>query len=405
MKINNFDIDISDMPTERTVRQFTVSGEKGAEFEIVALKSGTLQYYDFIDNSFALGHNDLHNNLRIKLTNLSYVNSIIFPSGGGDYIIKLMAINDTEISSYTSFVINKSISKAAANTTVTFTPGTTAANAANYATLPTSTSVGAVDSTGVVSFDWDVTNSSTDAKSHGLRITDPTITIDDNYWYFKTTENVLDNPAGDGVASTTAQVASLTDLAVGMELTFHKGTTAPSASTRIRSIDTDTKIITFSTAVAFEDGETMTFKAYGSRYINAAIGLDLLIKGVTFEGEKLTTTVRATVSASTTVTLDATNGIGGGNFIGYTGVGVNNASTNKITSVTPDPDAGDGSLDGDGAMVVQLAQTLSADTVLTFIDIHKIINFAGSISITKYPTANKTIYLDLEKIITLGVAS
>ena len=265
--------------------------------------------------------------------------------------------------------------------------------------------MGAVDSTGVVSFDWDVTNSSTDAKSHGLRITDPTITIDDNYWYFKTTENVLDNPAGDGVASTTAQVASLTDLAVGMELTFHKGTTAPSASTRIRSIDTDTKIITFSTAVAFEDGETMTFKAYGSRYINAAIGLDLLIKGVTFEGEKLTTTVRATVSASTTVTLDATNGIGGGNFIGYTGVGVNNASTNKITSVTPDPDAGDGSLDGDGAMVVQLAQTLSADTVLTFIDIHKIINFAGNISITKYPTANKTIYLDLEKIITLGVAS
>ena len=188
MKINNFDIDISDMPTERTVRQFTVSGEKGAEFEIVALKSSTLQYYDFIDNSFALGHNDLHNNLRIKLTNLSYVNSIIFPSGGGDYIIKLMAINDTEISSSTSFVINKSISKAAANTTVTFTPGTTAANAANYATLPTSTSVGAVDSTGVVSFDWDVTNSSTDAKSHGLRITDPTITIDDNYWYFKTTD-------------------------------------------------------------------------------------------------------------------------------------------------------------------------------------------------------------------------
>ena len=44
MKINNFDIDISDMPTERNVRQFTVSGEKGAEFEIVALKSGTLQY-------------------------------------------------------------------------------------------------------------------------------------------------------------------------------------------------------------------------------------------------------------------------------------------------------------------------------------------------------------------------
>ena len=401
MIINKFDINVADMTTERTVRQFTISGDKGAEFEIVALKSGTLQYYDFIDNSFADGHNDLHNNLKVKLITASYVNSIIFPSGGGDYVIKLIAINNTRISGSTSLVINKNISKAAANATVTFTPGTTAANAGNYATLPTSTSVGAVDSIGNVAFNWDVTNSSTDAKSHGLRITDARIKIDNSYWYFQTTENVLDNPAGDGVASTTVQVASLTDIAVGMELTFHKGTTAPSAATRINSIDTDTKIITFSTAVAFEDGETMTLKAYGFENIKDAIGLGLIFNAIKLVGQELTTTVRATVSASTSVTLNATNGIGGGNFIGYKGLGVNNASANKITSVTPDPDG----TDGDGVMVVQLAQTLTKDTVLTFTDIHKIINFSGSIDINRYPTANKTIYLDLEKIITLGVAS
>ena len=113
----------------------------------------------------------------------------------------------------------------------------------------------------------------------------------------------------------------------------------------------------------------------------------------------LTTTVRADVSASTTITLDATNGIGGGNFIAYKGVGVNNSSANKITSVTPDPDGSD----NDGAMVVQLAQTLSAGTVLRFGAIHKIIKFAGIINIQAYPSANRIIYLDLDNIITPGI--
>ena len=56
-------------------------------------------------------------------------------------------------------------------------------------------------------------------------------------------------------------------------------------------------------------------------------------------------------------------------------------------------------------MVVQLAQTLTAGTVLTFDGTYKVINFSGGINISRYPTANKTIYLDLDKIITPGVAS
>ena len=82
-------------------------------------------------------------------------------------------------------------------------------------------------------------------------------------------------------------------------------------------------------------------------------------------------------------------------------MGVDNSSANKITSVTPDPDGADNA----GAMVVQLAQTLSAGTVLKFGAIHKIIKFAGTINIQAYPSANRTIYLDLDKIITPGVAS
>ena len=56
MKINSFNIDTSDMPTARTVRSFTVTGDKGAEFELIALQSGTLKYYDFQNRVFEDGN-------------------------------------------------------------------------------------------------------------------------------------------------------------------------------------------------------------------------------------------------------------------------------------------------------------------------------------------------------------
>ena len=58
--------------------------------------------------------------------------------------------------------------------------------------------------------------------------------------------------------------------------------------------------------------------------------------------------------------------------------------------------------DGDGSIVVELSQSLSAGTVLTFLDIFKTINFVGNIVINCYPDANRTIYLDLDRLITVG---
>ena len=279
------------------------------------------------------------------------------------------------------------------------------ANAGNYATLPTSTSTGAVNSTGIVNFDWDITNSTTDAKSHGFIL--PSTKVDDTHWYFEEEEVAFINPNGDTENTSVIQVASLTNLAVGMELIFYKGTTAPelkngssAGSIRITEINQDEKTITFNNEVGFDQGQTMTFRAYGSTAIDAAIGLGVSFGAIKVKGQSLTTTVRANVSSSTTVTLDATLGISGGNIVKYTGVGVNNSSANAITSVTPDPDGSD----DDGAMVVQLAQTLQAGTLLTFTGSHKTIDVKGIINISKYPAASASIYLDLEKLIKLGIS-
>ena len=421
-KIYNLQIDLADMPTEETIRSFTVIGDEGGEFIMYITQDDTIKYYDWVDESFELGHNDKNNNLKVTLSGNNYNNVIKFPSGGGTYTIKLMVSPGTEVQGSNKHTISRSIDKQAANAVVTFKAAT--ANTTNYATFPTTTSTGPIASTDNFDFDWDIVNADTDAGGYGLRLTGDYTQISGKYWYFTTTEAVADNPAGDGEDSATVMVADITDLGVGTELYYHKGTTVPTnkagsavGTTTITAISSEADssgnyTITFSQAVAFEDTETMTFRAYGSANISAAIDMTLgftLFPTVT--PTSLTQTVRADsdgdFTPSTTVTLKSTHGVSGGNLIGYTGFGVDNSSGNLITSVTPDcPDLTDSSsLDNDGLMVVQLAQTLKAGTVLTFKEIFKTINFAGNITITKYPTGNRTIYLDLDKLITVGTAS
>lgn len=472
MIIKTLNIDTSDMPAAEITRRLTVTGDVGAQFTVVALQnpsssSAHTLYYDFLNQAFESGHNDLNNNLTVTLSTTAHNTNITFPSGAGEFVIKLITIGDTTLQGSLSNIITKSISKASADAVVTFTPGTLTTTAATYATLPTTTSTGAVTDTANFSFSWDVTNSAVDAYSHGLRYT--TTVVNDSFWYFQEADTVnIASPKTDTVDGSTSSSTAVTldtsyvttkievgdfvygagvtngttvaavnvggdakditlsaamSISDGVTLTFVTpskyvivddttdlivGMTINEASAgsltgtpRISYIDTDTKTLTLATDQAFADGITLYFRAYGIKYIKQVIGLSIKFPSITITPTRLTTTVRATVSASTTVTLDATNGIGGGNVIGYTGVGVNNASTNKITSVTPDPDG----TDDDGAMVVQLAQTLSKGTVLSFIDIYKVIKFAGIVDINQYPTANRTIYLDLDKIITPGTAS
>ena len=403
--ISSLVINTSDLPAAETKRSFVVNGDIGAKFQIIALQnpsssSAHTLYYDWNDKAFASGHNDSHNNLSITLKSKTYNNDILFPSGAGEFVIKLIPIGETTIKKLTGKVITKSISKPASNATVTFTPGTLSTNAANYATLPTSTSAGAINSNNKFSFSWDVTNSTTDAKSFGFRLLKPAMVVNDSFWYFQETDTVN----GTVSSSTTVVIDDITDIVVGMTIN-EVSSGSLSGTPRITAIDTATKTITLNLAQSFADGITLYFRAYGIKNIQKAIDLDMKVKNTEFVGQTLTSTLRddsdGDYTTSTTVRLGATNGISGGGVVKYQGEGVNNSSANTVTSVTPDPDG----TDGDGAMVVSLTQKLLKGAVITFNGSHKIVNFSGEISINRYPAANRTIYLDLEKIITLGTAS
>ena len=400
--ISGFNIDTSNLPAAALPRQYTVNGEDTAEFILQVFADRG--FYDFKLKTFQ-GTYTSTSSLKVKMSGSSYNGSISFPTNGsGDtYTILLIAPLDKETeltfgagkNSYSTTITQ------VADTTLTFTPVT--ASSASYQTFPSSvTSVISPTSTTAITkaLSWDVVNTASDAQGFGLRLIRQPINTD---WYFQTTEAISSNPAGDGVSNNTVIVADLTDIATGMVLVYHKGTTAPSSATTITSIDTGAKTITFSGNVAFEDSETMTLQARGSSVIQKAIGADIDFSTwnanvTSAKSAELTKTVRSD-AASTTVNLNGTYGISGGGFVTIAGVGVNNLTENTVSTVDASSAA--------GSMVMTLDQSdnnLALGTKLYFTGSTQTVTIANNIIINKNPSSNKTIYLNLDNFITPGVS-
>jgi hypothetical protein len=405
MKINSFEIDTSEMSNIPQSRRYTVSGDIGASFTIVALQNSSSSsthtlYYDFNSSAFESGHNDDQNNLNITLTSTVYKDNINFPDGGGDFVIKLIQTNSDKTN-----IISKSISKVSAATTLTFQAETSNTN--SYETLPTTTSKGVLNTSGSVSFNWDITNKKTDTYGFGLlqntssafdfdlTLENSTVPNIRNAWYFKATDTV----DGAITSATAFRVDDLTDLVVGMQIT---GVSSGSLSGTpfITSIDTGDKTITISSVQTFADGITLTFKAYGIDNIKSAIGAVFEFPDITITPTVLTKAVRTDVNSSASIDLVDTYGIAGGNLVTYKGVGVDNSASNRVTEIaTADVDG------SNGVITVERAQTLSQGVVLTFIGSFAIINFSGNIIINSYPNVNRTINFDLDKFLSIGLDS
>jgi len=406
MNINSFEIDTSEMSYLGQARRFSVSGDIGASFTIVALQNPSSSsthtlYYDFNNDAFESGHNNDQNNLNITLTSTMYKGSINFPEGGGDFVVKLIQTN-----SDTTNIISKFISKVSTVATLTFQAETSNTN--SYETFPTTTSKGVLGTSGSVNFEWAITNKKTDANGFGLLQNTSTtfdelnlanessiITQIENAWYFKTTDTV------DGAITSATQfkVDDLTDIVVGMLIT---GVSSGSLTGTpfIKSIDTRDKTITISSAQTFADGITLTFKAYGSDNIFNAIGARFTFNAMTVTPTALIKAVRTDVSSATSIDLVDTYGIAGGNVVTYVGVGVDNSTSNRVTEVTT------ADVDGsNGVIAVEKAQLLAQGVVLAFAGSFAEIIFNGNITINSYPNADRTINFDVDKFLSVGAAS
>jgi hypothetical protein len=94
--IESFDLDLSDLPYTREVRQFTISGDNGAQF-ILEIKSGST-FYNFTTNTFQA----TPSRLEVSIGSGGYRNSITFPTVAIDsqYDIYLYAVPGTTHAAY-----------------------------------------------------------------------------------------------------------------------------------------------------------------------------------------------------------------------------------------------------------------------------------------------------------------
>ena len=166
-KINSFNINESDLATTASSRQYTVEGEKDAEF-ILQVFNSSQQFYDFKTKSFSTTFTST-SSLGVKMSGgNSYNGSIDFPANasGDTYTILLLTPpdKDTELTfgqganSYSTTITQ------VANTTLTFTPIT--ASSANYKTFPTSvtsTTTPISTTTVIKSLSWEIENTDSDA--------------------------------------------------------------------------------------------------------------------------------------------------------------------------------------------------------------------------------------------------
>ena len=413
--ITSFSIPLNEISASGETRTLTIAGEVGAKF-ILQVASSVGTFYNFPRSTFASNFHSRNRKI-VTMTSDTYSTIIRFPATADiTYNVMIIAYpdSDTEImvGSEARQTLTRQVSSVA-NSVVTFALKT--ANSSSYETLPSNiTSTGSPATSGSVSVDlgtsWLVQNKEDDTYGFGLKFVNGNessgffyVKPTHNAWFFETTETV----DGTTSSSTSVVVDDITDLAVGMEMTYKAsasdsgGLATAAAGTTITAIDEASKTLTLSVANSLTDGNTMTFRAYGFTNINNALDMNLTFGKLVATAQQFTTQVRADVSASTTVTLTDTYGIAGGNTVTYTGSGVDNSAANAVSTVAEDTTGG-GGLANDGEMVVQQAQTLKAKTVLTFTGSYQKVTITGDLKINQYPSSNRIIYLDLDKFLTPG---
>ena len=397
--IESFVIDTSEMPTTGTSRSIQITSSNDCKFYIqVVQKSSSSsvldKFYNFETNEFQLAFNT-NTNLYVELSGGSFNRAINFPSGATSYIVKLITsdalkttISDSIISN--NHVISKTILQTS-DTTLTIAP--TSSDTSFYKTLPTDDRVASAATTSTTSkvVSFDIENTESDAKGFGLR--QAKLVFDEfSDIFFETTETV----DGATTASTQVKVDDLTDLGVNMKI-VGVSSGSLSGTPTITAIDTASKTLTLSSAQTFSNDITLTIRAIGQKVINKTQGMVVKFSKFVITPEKLTKTVR-TDSSSTTINLNGTYGISGGNHVTISGANVNNATTNTVASVSASSTA--------GSIVMTLDQTgVTTGSLLTFEGSSQKINFKFTYEVTQQPSTNKTINIDLDNLITVGTAS
>ena len=373
LEIKSLTISSNDIPEIGASRNFKVTGDNGARF-IMVVADGTGKFYDFKTNTFSLGHSS-SKVLRSFVSNNYYSGFIQFPSvSGANYNIILTAdpAEDVDFGNKTFIkkgVIVKKI-KQLGNVTLTISLAPIT-NTSSYKTLPdniVSENNPAISGSIDIPIEYTIENAETDANGFGL-ITPAGVDIkagefdailSDKCFYAEATTSVV----GTTSSSNSVIVSSIDNIEIGMTHSGGGSVTAISPT-----------------------GNKVTFRSAQSLTNGAAIG------------------------SSTTITLNGTYGIPGGDVANYFGSGVNNSGTNTITRNRTASGNNVASASA-GEIVATLAQTFKGGEKIfishvkhPFQQVVANCDIGGVITINKYPSADLTLKFDLDTAFTPGVTA
>jgi len=415
--IKNINIDTSSLKAEAVGRVLNIDATSNARYVVRVSRSSDTNLYNFDTDAFATESSN---------SNFNGVGSqqiaISFPaaSSGDTYTINIFSTNGAEILGSSNKLFKSITLQQVGNATITFTAtGTGFTNTdVGDSTGSTVDSFAASSTPTVVMNQKQITVPSVFAD-YGFFITSTTSDLNNGEWdsgafYWQTTEAIVTNPAGDGVSSNTVTVADLTGLVVGMTLVYHKGTTAPGSATTISDIDLDTKTITFSTSTAFEESETMTFRAFGPNLIKQAIGIGFTITNPTVRLGQTTTSIddelTSNVAAGADINVNGTTGIGVGATIRMRGLSKDSSASACTVSLVDSTSNGGGVNGGairlaNGQLEASSDRPIRTQTKIYVDGSSNKVFLNGTINIIRYPAANQSIYIDMSKITTQGTAT
>tara|TARA_R110002020_G_scaffold99601_2_gene236143 strand:+ start:7666 stop:8946 length:1281 start_codon:yes stop_codon:yes gene_type:complete len=423
--IRNFEINTNDLSALQEDRSFKVSGDNSAVFSL-QVKTSTGKFYNFKSKLFETTITSEHRLANQVITGKSYSGNVLFPADadGETYTILLSAEPhfDTEImDSLTGNINNISLDynpvlyqvdiTQVADVVLNFAPK--AATTATYTTASLANQLAVTQSPTVTtpitsSVSWTIANNTTDVTAFGLV---PTLdlrkneaAIGDKYWLADTTFTIDDTTSSGGSTHDNYTIDDISDLEIGMSVVGQSCTltrvftgaynaTNPTIRNKPR--------IKLSTAKALVDTTTLTARGYGKNAVEKAIGCSITFNNFKLIQKPLTTTVRSAVSNSTSVTVGGTYGIGVSAVSGVEtyieGFGVDNSTDNPIVGVSAS--------EASGTLTMTTNQTLVAGTNLNIINCSNSYTITGDITVHRMPASTKTIYLDLDEILTLGTAS
>ena len=403
--IKKININKSSLKAEAIGRVLNIEATSGAKYIVRIGRSSNTNLYNFDTEVFAA-----------ESVNSSFNGSgsrqipIAFPAAasGDTYTINIFSTNGAEILSSANKLFKSIVLKQVGNGQITF-------NAVGFGftdtTIGTSTgstldNLAASSASTVVMNEKQITVVSA-AADYGYFITSTTSDLNNGKWdagafYWEYDKDIVTNPAGDGVSGNTVTVANLTGLVVGMTLVYHKGTTAPGSATTISDIDLETKTITFSTSSAFEDGETMRFRAFGPTLIKKAIGIDLSITKPTVRLGQTTTSIDDELTSNVTegnpFNVNGTIGISKGATIRMRGL-EKSEDTGASTVAAVDSVNNGGGLTGGRITITNGKAKASSDRPIRTGTKIYIDGSSNKIYLSG------TIYIDMSKITTAGTAS